>query len=172
MPSFRSLLRTFTAVTLVIGSSFTALAQQQQRGPSTAEERDRAVKIASALQADPLSPDKSDRQWFMLWLIQVPDISVPMCPSLHGDLGDEKKSDYPGAIVAAEMGAEAAFVIGHPDRAKDKPAVYAAGVEGAVNAYQAIRTKDAQYRVKELDNATQKRDQGNLANYVSSKKCK
>jgi hypothetical protein len=172
MPSFRSLLRSFTTITLVVGSTFTALAQQQQRGPSTAEERDRAVKIASALQADPLSPDKSDRQWFMLWLIQVPDISVPMCPSLHGDLGDEKKSDYPGAIVAAEMGAEAAYVIGHPDRAKDKSAVYAAGVEGAVNAYQAIRAKDTQYHVKELDDAIQKRDQGKLANYVTSKKCK
>jgi hypothetical protein len=120
MPSFRSLLRSFTTVTLVIGSAFTALAQQQQRGPSTAEERDRALKIASALQADPLSPDKSDRQWFMLWLIQVPDISVAMCPSLHGDLGDQKKSDYPGAIVAAchvRCGGRGSgqCIPGHPD---------------------------------------------------------
>lgn len=172
MPSYRSLCRSFTAVVLLVGSAFTVLAQQQQRGPSTAEERDRAVKVASALQADPLSPDKSDRQWLMVWLIQVPDISVSMCPSLHGDLGDQKKSEYPGAIVAAEMGAEAAFVIGHPDRAHDKAAMFAAGVEGAVNAYQAIRTKDPQYRVKELDDATQKREQGKLADYVTSKKCK
>jgi len=61
----------------IVGSTFTALEQQQQqRGPSTAEERDRALKIASALQDDPLSPDKSDRQWLILWLIQVLETPV------------------------------------------------------------------------------------------------
>jgi hypothetical protein len=71
-----------------------------------------------------------------------------------------------------EMGAETAFVIEHPDRAKDKSAMYAAGVDGAINAYQAIRAKDSQYHVKQLDDATQKREQSKLPEYVASKKCK
>jgi len=172
MPSYRPLCLLFASITLLVGSALTVVAQQHPRGPSTSEERERAVRVASALQTDPLSPDKADRQWLMVWLIQVPDISVSMCPAVHGDLGDEKKSEYPGAIVAAEMGAEAAFVITHPDRARDKLVMSAAGAEGAVNAYQAIRTKDPQYRVKELDDATQKREQGKLADYVASTKCK
>ena len=53
---------------------------KKKRGPSTPEERARAVQIARALEGDPLQPgSKEMRTWFTLWLIEVPDIAVQVC---------------------------------------------------------------------------------------------
>jgi hypothetical protein len=146
----------------------------QQRGPSTPEERARAVQTAKSLQADPLDPNlQEDRQWFVKWLIEVPDISVKVCTTFLGDLGDSK-SAYPGAVIATMLASEAAFVIEHPEKAKDVEAVYLAGVGGALHGYEAIHKKDTSYRLPHLDDLIQKRDQGKLSDYVhaTAKKCK
>jgi len=146
----------------------------EQRGPSTPEERARAVQTAKALEADPLSPNvQGDREWLIKWLIEVPDISVKMCPTFLGDLGDSK-SGYPGALIATMLASEAAFVIEHPDKAKDVEAVYLAGVEGALHGYEAIHKKEMSYHLPHLDDLIEKRDQGKLPDYVhaTSKKCK
>jgi hypothetical protein len=146
----------------------------QQRGPSTAEERTRAVQTAKSLQADPLSPNlQADREWLVKWLIEIPDVSVKMCSAFLGDLGDSK-SGYPGAVIATILASEAAFVIEHPEKVKDVEAIYLAGVDGALNGYDAIRKRDVSYRLAHLDDLIQRRDQGKLAEYVHSaaKKCK
>ena len=149
-------------------------ADAQQRGRSTPEERARAVQTAKSLQSDPLAPNvQEDREWLLKWLIEVPDISVKMCTTFLGDLGDSK-SGNPGAIIAAMLASEAAFVIEHPEKAKDVGAVYFAGVDGALHSYEAIHSKDASYRLPHLDELIQKRDQGKLADYIhaTAKKCK
>src|SRR6202044_1724377 len=52
----------------------------QQRGPSTPQERARAIQTAKSLQAEPLAADiQEDREWLVKWLIEVPDISVKLC---------------------------------------------------------------------------------------------
>lgn len=146
----------------------------QQRGPSTPGERARAVQTAKSLQADPLAPNlQGDREWLVKWLIEIPDISVKMCTTFLGDLGDSK-SGYPGAVIATMLASEAAFAIEHPEKAKDAEAIYVAGVDGALQAYEAIRKKDNSYRLTHLDDLIQKRDQGKLPDYVhaTAKKCK
>jgi hypothetical protein len=146
----------------------------QQRGPSTPEERARAVQTAKSLQADPLAPNlQGDREWLVKWLIEIPDISVKMCTTFLGDLGDSK-SGYPGAVIATMLASEARFVIEHPEKAKDIEAVYVAGVDGALHSYESIHKKDVSYRLPHLDDLIQKRDQGKLTDYVHStaKKCK
>jgi hypothetical protein len=153
---------------------FSTLADAQQRGPSTPEERAHAVQTAKVLQSDPLAPNvQQDREWLLKWLIEVPDISVKMCTTFLGDLGDSK-SGNPGAIIATMLASEAAFVIEHPDKAKDVDAAYLAGVDGALHSYEAIHSKDASYRLPHLDDLIQKRDQGKLSDYVhaTAKKCK
>jgi hypothetical protein len=168
-------MRSYRIVFVVaIVALFSTLAGAQQRGPSTPEERARAVQTAKSLQSDPLAPNvQQDREWLIKWLIEVPDISVKMCTTFLGDLGDSK-SGYPGAIIATLLASEAAFVIEHPDKAKDVEAVYFAGVDGALHSYEAIRSKDASYRSSHLDDLIQKRDQWKLAAYVdaTAKKCK
>jgi len=158
--------------------SIAALAVQasaQGRGPSTADERTRAVQVSKSLRADPIAANvQKDREWLMLWLIEVPDISVKLCTGFLGDLGDSK-SGYPGALIATMMASEAAFVIENPGKAKDTNAVYLAGVDGALDGYQAIHNQDANYRLLQLDDLTQKRAEGRLADHVraiAKKQCK
>jgi hypothetical protein len=146
----------------------------QQRGPSTPEERARAVQTAKSLQTDPLAPNlQGDREWLVKWLIEIRDISVKMCTTFLGDLGDSK-SGYPGAVIATMLASETAFVIEHPEKAKDVEAIYLAGVDGALHGYEAIHKKDMSYRLPHLDDLIQKRDQGKLTDYIhaTTKKCK
>jgi hypothetical protein len=143
----------------------------------TPDERNRAVRIAKDLRADPLATGiQSDREWLMKWLIEVPDISVKLCGGLMGDLGDSKKSQNPGALLAVVLASQAAFVIENPQKAKDNRAIYLAGIDGALDAYQAIRSKDSSYQAKRLDEFTRQRSNGKLVDAVSSalkeNKCK
>jgi len=160
---------------LIFGLSPLQSRAQQQRGPSTPEERARAVQVAKSLRMDPTSSSiQQDREWLIKWLIEIPDMSVKLCGGMLGDLGDSKKSPYPGALLATMLASEAAFVIENPDKSKDTSAIYLAGVEGVLDAYQSIRGKDASYRAKQLDDFSQKRSEGKLADAVNSatKKCK
>jgi carboxypeptidase Q len=159
-----------TALTLV--AAFVTQAHAQQRGPSTPEERTRVVQISKRLRADPIAADvQHDRLWLMTWLIGVPDISVKLCTTFLGDLGDAKNG-YPGALIAAMMATEAAFVIENPNKTRDSAAVYLAGVDGAPDGYRAIREK-SDYRLPQLDYLIQKREKGKLVDYVRNvaKKC-
>ncbi|MGA3197057.1 MAG: hypothetical protein ABSD39_18835 [Terriglobales bacterium] len=100
---------------------FSTLAGAQQRGPSTPEERARAVQTAKSLQSDPLAPNvQQDREWLVKWLIEVPDISVKMCTTFLGDLGDSK-SGNPMRPFARKM-------------PPTVDAVYFAGVDGALHS--------------------------------------
>lgn len=167
-------MRGFVTSFVVAAMVFSTLARAQQRGPSTPEERSRAVQTAKSLQSDPLAPNvQQDREWLLKWLIEVPDISVKMCPTFLGDLGNSK-SGYPGAIIATLLASETAFVIDHPDEANAVEAVYFAGVDGALHSYEAIRLKDPSYHVAHLDDLIQKRDEGKLSDYVraTAKKCR
>lgn len=171
MPVQVRVLACLTALTLV--AAFVTPARAQQRGPSTPEERTRAVQISKRLRADPIAADvQDDRQWLMTWLIEVPDISVKLCTTFLGDLGDVKNG-YPGALIATMMASEAAFVIENPNKTKDSAAVYLAGVDGALDGYRAIRD-NTNYRLTQLDDLIQKLDQGKLVDYVRNmaKKCK
>jgi hypothetical protein len=164
----------FFVFVVVTAEVLSTQAGAQKRGPSTSQERARAVQTAKSLQADPLEPSlQGDREWLVEWLIEIPDISVKMCTTFLGDLGDSK-SGYPGAMIATMLATEAAFMIEHPEKAKDIEAVYFAGVNGALRGYEAIHLKDISYRLPHLDELIQKRDQGKLSDYVrtTAKKCK
>jgi hypothetical protein len=93
-----------------------------------------------------------------------------------GDLGDSKKSQNPGALLAAMLASQAAFVIENPQKAEDNRAINLPGVNGALDAYQAIRSKDPSYQAKRLDEFNQQRSNGKLADAVGSalkeNKCK
>jgi hypothetical protein len=167
-----------TAFALVLLSFFLGGAQiraEQQRGPSTAEERARALQVAKSLRTAPLADSTTKgREWLTLWLIEIPDITVPLCPGLLGDLGDSKTSSYPGALVGTMLASEAAYVIENPSQTKDKTVIYFAGIEGSLDAYRVMQGKDPDFHVKQLDEFRQKRDEGKLAEAVKSaaKKCK
>jgi hypothetical protein len=145
-----------------------------ERGPSTAAERTRAVQVAKSLRTDPLSREvQHDREWLIKWLIEIPDISVNYCTNFLGDLGD-KKNSYSGALIASIMANEASFIIEHPDKSRDVHAIYLAGVDGAIDSYQAMQKQDTPYHLAHLDELLQMREQGKLKDYVraTAKTCK
>lgn len=169
-----SKLLSFAVTCVLLLGGLATQANAQQRGPSTPEERTRAVQISKSLRADPIAVNvQPDREWLMKWIIEIPDLTIKLCGGFLGDLGDSKGS-YPGALIATMMASEAAFVIENPSKAKDNKAVYLAGLEGALDGYQAIHDKDANYRLPQLDDLIQRRTPGNLADYVraATKKCK
>ncbi len=139
---------------------------QAKRGPSTPEERDRAVRVAEALEANPLAPDKTDREWLIRWLIEVPDITISVCP---GTLTWEKKYKFAGDLMAVQMASSAAFIIKNPDKAKDSLAVSLTGFESSLRAYEKLVAADPKARSKQMDEMLAKRADGTLTAFMTEK---
>jgi hypothetical protein len=141
--------------------------QQQTRGPSTAEERARAVKIAHTLEENPMAANaKEDRAWMVQWIIDIPDITVNVCDDYFGKLPDPPRG-YSKEIFTQMMLSSTAFMIEHPDKVKDEQAVTMAGILGSIKAYQAILKQDPSVRWPEVDKLVEMRDQGKLGDFVS-----
>jgi hypothetical protein len=147
--------------------------QQPQRGPSTAEERGRAVKVAHELEDNPLAKDaKDNREWVIQWIVDIPDITVNVCFDYFGKMPSAVHG-HSKDIARQMVISSAAFMIEHPDKAKDDQAVATAGLLGSLKAYQAILKGDPDSRWPSVDKIVQMRDQGKLDDFVSDtrRKC-
>jgi len=147
--------------------------QHAQRGPSTADERTRAVKVAHELESEPLAKDaKDNRDWVYKWIEDIPDITVNVCYDFFGTLPKPPRG-HALEIVNQMAISSAAFIIEHPNKSKDEQAIATAGLLGALRAYQAVLKQDPESRWPYLDKVVQMRDQGKLDDYVSDtrRKC-
>ena len=147
--------------------------QQQQRGPSTPEERTRAVKVAHELEVDPLAKDaKENREWVIQWIIDIPDITVNVCDEYFGSLPKPLRG-HMREIVNQMVISSAAYMIEHPDKVKDEQAIATAGLLGSLKAYQSILKVEPESRWPYIDKILQMRDQGKLDDFVSDtrRKC-
>ena len=165
-----------TTLTLAIVLLWTtASLAQKQRGPSTPQERDTAVKIARLLETDPFHKDaKKLRESLLLWVIEVPDIHVELCSAY---MPPEKSTDknYGSEIFNQTMFSSAAFVIEHPDQANDRVAAHLAGVEGALKVYETILATKPKAKSAFYDGLLEKRNKGELRAFVeeaTNTKCK
>ncbi|MFI5176511.1 MAG: hypothetical protein ACHQKY_16750 [Terriglobia bacterium] len=149
---------------------------QNSRGPSTPEERATAVRGAHLLESDPFNPEaKKIRQWFTLWLIQIPDITVQMCTDYLRPVYEAKDKNYSTEIAIQMTFSSAAFIIEHPDQASDKIAVNLAGLEGSLKAYESVLKVKPKAKSEFLDGLIAKREKGELKAYVeevAKTKCK
>ena len=154
-------------VVLVILLSWSSISlTQNRRGPSTPEERATAVKAAKLLESNPFAKDAPRmRQWFTQWLIEVPDITVQACTKYFGSAG-EKKYRYSSELLTQSMFSSAAFIIEHPDAARDRLSVNVAGVEGALRMYGAMVRTDPKAQHEFLDQLSAKLEKGELRGYV------
>lgn len=158
---------------LFLGLVSVQAAPAQQRGPSTAEERRRAVKVAHELEETPLARDaKDNRQWVFQWIVDIPDITVSGCFEYFGKVPNPPRG-HSKEIVQQMIISSAAFMIEHPDKANDEQAVATAGLLGSLKAYQSIVKEEPDARWSFLDKIVQMRDQGKLDDYVSDtrRKC-
>ncbi|HET7840110.1 MAG TPA: hypothetical protein VFM21_00820 [Terriglobia bacterium] len=162
------------AVVLVLVHLGAAPAARAQRGPSTPDERERAVRVAHTLEVSPLDENlRADRQWAMTWLIEVPDIQVKLCPAVLGDFL-KSKYKYSPEILAQLTLSMAAYGIEHPGQASDPVAQYLAGVEGVLKAYKAILQLKPKAKSAALDELVHRQEKGELKDAVreSAASCK
>jgi len=147
---------------------------QEKRGPSTPDEREKALKTIDSLEAHPLDSSLIDqREWLLKWLIDVPDIHVQVCVLLP-DLpkGDKKDSNV---IFMQMMLSSARYAIEHKDEPVNSIAQYQAGVRGALRVYEVLLAQNAKDRQPALDDLIKKRDDGSLDAYIqgqAASKCK
>jgi hypothetical protein len=136
-----------------------------KRPKSTPEERAKAVRLARELELDPMTDDAVDkRRWLIEWYERVPDITVTICNLL----GPFPKDDHPyfPFVLTQSMFSGGAFMIEHPEQAKDQLAVQTAGVIGALKVYEAFVKVLPDERLPFLDGLLKRRDEGTLAAYM------
>jgi len=93
------------------------------------------VRLTRALETQPSSDDASEkRMWLITWYGRIPDIKVPGCRLL----GPAPKGNHPffSQVMVQWMFGTGAFIIEHPDQAKDLVATQTAGVESALLVYE------------------------------------
>ncbi|HEV2913678.1 MAG TPA: hypothetical protein VGX92_10390 [Pyrinomonadaceae bacterium] len=171
----RALLLLVTVMLAFMLGSGVQSSRAQKRGPSTPEERAKAVQLTRALEADPLARDSKDaRRWLVTWLTDVPDITVTICPDYLRPIFNQDKNYAPDLFFQMTF-SSAAFIIEHPDQANDAVAVNLAGVEGTLKAYEAILKAKPKARWPFLDELIERRSKGTLEEYVreiNTTKCK
>lgn len=138
----------------------------QKRGPSTPEERKKAVEMATFLETNPLAKEaKEIRGALLLFLTEVPDISVTLCTSVFGESKDFK-GDYQAELMGQTAYSQAKFIIQHPDKAQDEAAVQLAGVEGVLRTWQAIKAAKPKAKFPLLDELLAKQQSLTLEEHV------
>jgi hypothetical protein len=132
--------------------------------------------LTKRLEQKPLGPDASgDREWLTQWIIEVPDITVPVCDELLKPiLAGENQYRYSKELVAQELAGSMAYLIEHPPQSRDPEdqddfAIYKAGVESALHAYEAIVKSGAKGgKWAPLEELLRKRQKGELDDYIRS----
>ena len=114
------------------------------------------------------------RQQLRQWIIEVPDIRFKACPDL---LGQAVGDDYPYSreVNLQVVLSGAVLTIEDPGKARDDVAVYTAGVEGALRAYEVLVKSTPDARLAGLDDLIEKRDRGELVDHIArlaKEKCK
>jgi hypothetical protein len=137
-----------------------------ERGPSTAEERAKVLDLTHKLETDPLNAQAEEwRVWLAKWIDEVPDVIVPVCPGLLPQLLRSNRN-YSHELAMQVVYSSTAFIVEHPERQVDQQAVFQAGVDGALKAYQAILKAKPKARWYFLDSLIQMRDKGELQEYL------
>lgn len=143
-----------------------AVSVRAARPVSTLEERQHAVQVTRALEEQPASDDANDtRLRLVMWYGTISDIKVPVCdllgPKPHGE-----HLIYAQLVLQQMLGA-GAFMIEHPDQAKDLAATQTGGLLSALRVYESFSKLSPQARLAYVDGLLKKRDGGALQGYVA-----
>lgn len=139
----------------------------EARRPSTPEARADFVALVRWLEREPVAANaNATRQQLRQWIIEVPDIRFTVCPEL---LGHAVGDDYPYSreVNLQVMLSGAVLTIEDPGKARDDVAVYTAGVQGALRAYEALVKSRPDAHVAVLDDLIEKRNRGELVDHIA-----
>ena len=132
---------------------------------SSPEDKAKAVQLTRELERNPTTPDGPEkRSWLIEFITKAPDISVTVC-NLLGPMPGDDHPFFP-QVLAQSLFSMGAFIIEHPDQAKDEIAVQTAGMEGALKVYEIYVKAQPDARLPFLDDLVKKRDAGTLAAHM------
>jgi hypothetical protein len=133
------------------------------RGPSTAEERKRAVELTRKLEKQPLARSSNqDRGWLLEFIVEAPDFEVKGCSGPLDALAKDDEGPYARILYVQSIFGMASFMFENPKKAEDWAAIQTAGIESTLKAYEAILKADPDARWKELDRLVKARGKGKL----------
>ncbi len=165
-------MRRILAATLALAVLAPSLAHAA-RGPSTPEERKKAVETTRKLEKEPLARSAMDaRKWLFQWIVEIPDINVTSCAGPLDVLREDEDDAYAQMLYLQSVFGMAAFLIENPKKEKDWVAVQTAGVESVLRTYDSMRKADSELAWKDLDRLEKARKAGKLADIVKKEtKC-
>jgi hypothetical protein len=168
------MVRKLLAVLIVLTVAVSVPSVAKTRGPSTEEERARALEYAQSLEQHPLAKDSLEkRMWLTEWLVQVPDLTVNVWSKELKALEslDKVNDTYSNQLRMQMVYSQAAFQLQHPEE-KNTARIHAAGLAGTLRAYRAIQQFDPAARYPQLDNLMSLEKKGKLEKYVAKQqKC-
>ena len=128
---------------LLLLSAAPATAQPAaKRGPSTPEERAKAVELVRILETAPASPEAAQaRQWLDAWLGEIPDLTVKYCLSLFGTTKEAVTKELPRDLTMQHAYSGAAYLIQNPGTGPGQTETLVAGLQGTLRAYQALKAE-------------------------------
>jgi hypothetical protein len=153
------------AVLALAAATLCPLSSASTRGPSTPEERARALNYIHSLEQKPVGRDTLEkRMWLTEWIVQVPDFVVHIKYDELNSL-DKVNNTYSNQLRMQAVYSQAAFVLEHPD-IKDVATLKAAGLAGTLRAYRAIQQFDPTAKYPVLDGLQALERKGKLQKYV------
>jgi hypothetical protein len=157
----------------VLAAAVLAPAAAHARGPSTPEERKKAVETTRKLEKQPLARSAMEsRKWLFQWIVEIPDINVSSCPGPLDVLREQEDDAYAQMLYLQSVFGMAAFLVENPKKKDDWVAVQTAGVESVLRAYDSMKKSDSELSWKELDRLEKARKAGKLAELVKKEtKC-
>jgi hypothetical protein len=155
--------RILAAALLLASTPAVALA----RGPSTTEERKKAVEITRKLEREPLARSGAEsREWLLRFIVEAPDFNVRGCSGPLDVLAKNEDGPYARLLYVQSIFGMASFMFEHPKKANDWAAVQTAGIESVLRAYESVLRADSEARWKELDRLVAARKAGKLRKLV------
>jgi len=147
-----------------------AAAAPAPRGPSTADERARVVKLAAEARKDPVAVRAANEAWFEQWVSDVPDYMFK--PEAVAQWCVRSAKGEMRKLIQFQFGTSAlAYQIEHnlpdPQKPEDISAVNLAGLEGVLAAYETMLAKDPDSRSPKMDEALARRSKGELAAFAA-----
>ena len=124
------------------------------RGPSTPEERAKALAVNQRFHADPLDPSLN------------PDLRASICTALDSQKGNKKDAQ---TLFNAMFLAQIAYAINHPGKRSDHLDEYQAGVDGLLHAYELLAKSKPKDQQPYLDDLIQQRNAGTLTEFVKQR---
>jgi len=164
IPNIRKLL---AGVSIALAAASTLASPAAQVLPSTEKTRREIVKLATAIEANPLAKESRRNRQKALQIIEISqDLRLRSCRALLGELSLSRKL---GAMeLRAHLSiAAACYLADHPDASGSDVRTAVAGLEGVVRAYASMRRADLRIAIPEADDLAARYERGELEAYAA-----